>query len=493
MNRSLFNQLSADGYNKIPVSRDILADVDTPVSCFLKLANQPFSFLFESVEGGEKWGRYSIIGLPCQFRYEVRDHCVRRFDGDHCIETQQVADPLKFVSELTQSFSVPELPDMPRFHGGLVCYFAYDTIRYIEPRLDETERKPGLGTPDIVLLEAQDVLVFDNLSGTIKVITHVDPSEAGAFDKAHARISDIERSLSKSLVSNDRIRLDSSQSLEDSVNYHFDESDFKRAIDDVKDYVLAGDVMQVVLSQRMSMPFAHDPTDLYRALRVLNPSPYMYCLNLGDHHVIGSSPEILARLEENEVTVRPIAGTRRRGKSEQEDQALERELVADPKEIAEHLMLIDLGRNDVGRIAQTGTVSLTEKMKVERYSHVMHITSNVTGQLKEGLNCMDVLKATMPAGTLSGAPKVRAMEIIQQLEPEERGIYGGAVGYISWSGNMDTAIAIRTAVVKDQTLYVQAGAGVVADSIDELEWKETRNKARAILVAASMLASGDES
>jgi len=491
MTPSEFEQLARDGFTKIPVSRDILADIDTPVSCFLKLANQPYSFLFESVEGGEKWGRYSIIGLPCRYRYEVRGHEVSYFDREDCLTSSLQHDPLDYIAQRVHEFKVPEIANMPRFFGGLVGYFGYETVRYIEPKLDQAERNDDLDTPDIVLMVAEDVLVFDNLSGTIKVITHADPREDDAYLQAQDRITAIERELSASVDGDQRIQLSGNTAFDPSVDYAFDKTNFESAVDHIKRFVLSGDVMQVVLSQRMSMAFDNEPIDLYRALRVLNPSPYMYCLNLGDHQIIGSSPEILARLEHGEVTVRPIAGTRRRGKNDAEDAAFERELVSDPKEIAEHLMLIDLGRNDVGKIAKTGSVTLTEKMKVERYSHVMHMTSNVTAQLREGLDCIDVIRSTMPAGTLSGAPKVRAMEIIQDLEPHGRGIYGGAVGYINWSGDMDTAIAIRTAIVKNHTLYVQAGAGVVADSKPELEWKETRNKARAILTAASMLKGND--
>ena len=492
MSPEAFYQFGQQGYNFVPLVREVVADLDTPVSCYLKLANQPYSFLFESVEGGEKWGRYSIIGLPCQQVLRVFGQRIEiSLDGE-VLDDKVVADPLAFIDEYRAQFSVPEIEGLPRFHGGLVGYFSYDTVRYIERKLAVTDLAREINTPDILLMLARDVIVFDNLSGTLKIISHANPAERGSFEIAQKRLRDIEKRLQTAKATVGHISLADDATIEDDVRLHTTEENFKAAVGQVKEYVLAGDAMQVVLSQRMSMPFKHSATDLYRALRLLNPSPYMYCMNLDDHHVIGSSPEILARLEEGEVTVRPIAGTRRRGRSEAEDKALEADLLADPKEIAEHLMLIDLGRNDVGRVAESGSVKLTEKMVVERYSHVMHITSNVTGKLRAGLGCMDVLRAAMPAGTLSGAPKVRAMEIIDELESSYRGIYGGAVGYIGWNGNMDTAIAIRTAVLKDERLYVQAGAGVVADSQPDLEWQETRNKARAVLRAASMLTAKRE-
>ncbi|RMA80126.1 anthranilate synthase component I [Umboniibacter marinipuniceus] len=492
MKPETFYQFGRQGYNYVPLVREVVADLDTPVSCYLKLANHPYSFLFESVEGGEKWGRYSIIGLPCEQVLKVYEQRVEITHNGVLQEAFEVANPLDYIDEYRHQFKVPEIEGLPRFHGGLVGYFSYDTVRFVEPKLQGATLKREIDTPDVLMMLARDVIVFDNLSGTLKIITHANPTEDGAYDSAQQRLRAIEANLKAAQTSVGHISLDDDATIEDEVRLHTSEADFKAAVNQVKEYVLAGDTMQVVLSQRMSMAFEHTATDLYRALRLLNPSPYMYCLNLADHHVVGSSPEILARLEQGEVTVRPIAGTRKRGKTEADDQALEADLLADPKEIAEHLMLIDLGRNDVGRVAESGTVKLTEKMVVERYSHVMHITSNVTGKLRAGLGCMDVLRAAMPAGTLSGAPKVRAMEIIDELESSHRGIYGGAVGYIGWNGNMDTAIAIRTAVLKDGRLYVQAGAGVVADSQPDLEWQETRNKARAVLRAASMLSAKKE-
>ena len=388
---------------------------------------------------------------------------------------------------------MPNLPELPRFTGGLVGYFGYDTVRFVEPRLAKSAPKDDLQAPDILLLASDEVAIFDNLTGTIMLVVHVDAAEARALEKAEARLDELEKpGWPCRAPPLPPMNLQAAGLSEQAFVSSFGQQDYMAAVDRVKDYVLAGDVMQVVPSQRLSAPFDAEPINLYRALRRLNPSPYMYFLDLDDIHIVGSSPEVLARLEDGQVTVRPIAGTRRRGQTEEEDQALENEMLADPKEIAEHLMLIDLGRNDVGRISQTGTVEVTEKMVVERYSHVMHITSNVVGDVTDGMGALEVLKATLPAGTLSGAPKIRAMEIIDELEPVKRGIYGGAVGYIGWSGNMDTAIAIRTAVIKDGMLHVQAGAGVVADSVPELEWEETMNKARALMRAAAMVCPAPE-
>jgi len=484
-----FDQLCAQGFNRIPVMREVLADLDTPLSSYVKLANGAYSYLFESVQGGEKWGRYSILGLPCKTVLKVHGHTVTVEVDGTVAETHQVEDPLAFVEEFKARYRAPELEGLPRFHGGLVGYFAYDCVRYVEPSLalDETKHlKDVIGTPDILLMVSDEVLVFDNLSGTLNLIIMVNPGVDDAFVQAQSRISELERDLRGPTPSLPIINLQAKALSEKLFESNIGETAFAESVDKIKEYVLSGDTMQVVVSQRLSMPFSTEPINLYRALRSLNPSPYMYFVDLGDHQIVGSSPEILARLEDNEVTVRPIAGTRRRGHNAAEDAALEADLLSDPKEIAEHLMLIDLGRNDVGRVAKVGSVELTEKMLVERYSHVMHITSNVTGQLREGLTAMNVLRAALPAGTLSGAPKIRAMEIINELESEKRGIYGGAVGYLAWNGNMDTAIAIRTAVIKDGKVYVQAGAGVVADSQPELEWKETMNKARALFRAVDV-------
>ncbi len=494
MKQQEFAALAAQDFNRIPVSREVLADLETPISAYRKLAEGPYSYFFESVQGGEKWGRYSIIGLPCRTLLKVFDHRAEIWVDGQLSESEEVADPLAYAEAFQHRYRTAPRDELPVFHGGLVGYFGYDTVRYVEPRLQAGTPPDGLGTPDILLMLSEEVLVFDNLAGTIRLIVNADPARENALGEAHARLAALVQRLREPMAPLPEVVLDAADSavLEQQAQSDFTQEMYEASVDKVKEYVLAGDVMQVVPSQRMSIPFTAPPLNLYRALRNLNPSPYMYFLDLEDFHIVGSSPEILARLEKGEVTVRPIAGTRRRGHSAEEDDAMEAELLADPKEIAEHLMLIDLGRNDVGRIAETGSVELTDKMVVERYSHVMHIVSNVTGRLQAGKTAIDVLRATLPAGTLSGAPKIRAMEIIDELEPVKRGVYGGAVGYISWAGDMDTAIAIRTAVIKDGTLYIQAGGGVVADSVPKLEWKETHNKARAMFRAASMVLAGED-
>ena len=483
-----FAELAKAGFNRIPVYREVLADLDTPLSTYFKLASGPYSYLFESVQGGEKWGRYSIIGLPSREVLKVHDHTVTITRDDEVIEETTVDDPLAFVEDYQARFNAPDLEELPRFNGGLVGYFGYDTVRYIEKRLRNTCPPDKIGTPDILLMVSDDVVVFDNLRGKLHLIVHADPNQEGAYEQALQRIDDLESRLHRQTANAPRTPEHLRGKTVDESDFisGFNQEKFEAAVGHIKEYVLDGDVMQTVISQRMSIPFEAPPLNLYRSLRVLNPSPYMYFLDLGDFQIVGSSPEILARVEDDEVTVRPIAGTRKRGATDAEDRAMEAELLADPKEIAEHLMLIDLGRNDAGRVSETGTGKLTDKMIVERYSHVMHIVSNVTGRLKDNTSCLDVLRATLPAGTLSGAPKIRAMEIIDELEPVKRGVYGGAVGYLSFNGNMDTAIAIRTAVIKDNTLHIQAGAGVVADSVPRLEWKETMNKGRAIFRAVAM-------
>jgi anthranilate synthase component 1 len=494
-----FAALAAQDYNRIPVSRELLADTETPLSAYIKLASGPYSYLLESVQGGEKWGRYSIIGLPCRTQLKVSGYRVEVITDGIVTEQSEVEDPLAFVEAFQQRYRIPELEGLPVFHGGLVGYFGYDTVRYVEPRLRASTPVDELGTPDILLMLSEEIVVFDNLAGTLQLVVNTDPAQENAWDCAQSRLDELQSRLREPTPQPAAIDLAAAEQTraeqiipESEFRSHFTQEQYYGAVETIKEYVLAGDVMQVVPSQRMSLSFASPPLDLYRALRNLNPSPYMYFLDLDDFHIVGSSPEILARLEEGVVTVRPLAGTRHRGRTEEEDAALEQELLADPKEIAEHLMLIDLGRNDVGRIAEIGSVVLTDKMQVEKYSHVMHIVSNVTGDLSAGKSAVDVLRASLPAGTLSGAPKIRAMEIIDELEPVKRGVYGGAVGYISWQGDMDTAIAIRTAVVKDQVLYIQAGGGVVADSIPRLEYQETMNKARAMFRAAAMVKSGAE-
>ncbi|MDH5395150.1 MAG: anthranilate synthase component I [Gammaproteobacteria bacterium] len=485
MNQEEFNAYIAQGFNRIPLMREVLADLDTPLSTYLKLANGPYSYLFESVQGGEKWGRYSIIGMPCRKVIRVSGYEVTVLHDGNVAETLTVEDPLNWVEELQQAYKVPEIKDLPKFNGGLVGYFGYDTIRYIEPRLKICPNPDQLGLPDILLMVSDELVVHDNLSGKLFIIVHADEN---GFDQAQTRLDELVELLSNQIAHPAKSK--SVKVNEADFISGFSQQGFEDAVLKAKEYIKNGDAMQVVLSQRLSVPFSARPLDLYRALRSLNPSPYMFYLDLHDFHVAGSSPEILTRLEDGEVTVRPIAGTRPRGKTSKEDKLLELDLLADPKELAEHLMLIDLGRNDVGRIAKIGSVKLTENMLIERYSHVMHIVSNVVGKLKAGLSAMDVLRATFPAGTVSGAPKIRAMEIIDELEPVKRGIYAGAVGYLSWHGNMDTAIAIRTAVIKDKTLHIQAGAGIVYDSVPRNEWDETMNKGRAVFRAVTMAEAG---
>jgi anthranilate synthase component 1 len=491
MTPEAFQQYADQGYNRIPVCRQVLADLDTPLSAYLKLADAPYSYLFESVHGGEQWGRYSIIGLPCRTVVTVHGHAVTvRRDGA-TVESLTADHPLQWIEAFATRYRVPVVPGLPRFTGGLVGYFGYETVQYVEPRLRDDKPDP-IGAPDILLMVSEDLLIFDNLSGKLLLLTHADPAEPDAYEKAMGRLAELVAALRDRRVPQRLPRPEGRAVDEADFVSGFTREGFENAVRRVKDYIVEGDVMQVVLSQRLSIPFAAAPLDLYRALRCLNPSPYMYHLNLEDLHVVGSSPEILVRVEDGVVTVRPIAGTRKRGASAEEDLALETDLLADPKEVAEHLMLIDLGRNDAGRVAETGTVQVTDRMIIERYSHVMHIVSNVTARLEAGKDAFDVLSATFPAGTVSGAPKIRAMEIIAELEPVKRGVYSGAVGYIGWSGNLDTAIAIRTAVIKDGMLHIQAGAGIVHDSVPANEWEETMNKGRAIFRAVAMVEAGLE-
>ncbi len=481
---------ATQGYNRVPLLREVLADLDTPVSTYLKLGAGPYSYLFESVEGGEKWGRYSIIGLPCQTIFSVTGREVRVRSGGHLVEQREVDDPLHEVREFFNRYRSPQVAGLPRFTGGVVGYFGYDTVRYIEPRLDQEDKHDPLHTPDILLMVSEEVVVFDNLSGRLHIITHVDPQQADAWETGSNRLQELVQQLRQTPIPSDPAVDSGTDVSEADFTSSFAREDFESAVERCRQYIYDGDIMQVVLSQRLTIPYGAQASKLYRALRTVNPSPYMYFLDLDEFQIVGSSPEILVRLEDQVVTVRPIAGTRRRGRDWEDDLRLERELMSDPKELAEHLMLVDLGRNDVGRVAQIGSVMLTEKMIVERYSHVMHIVSNVEAKLEQGLDAIDVLRATFPAGTVSGAPKVRAMEIIDELEPDKRGVYAGAVGYLGWNGNMDTAIAIRTAVIKQGTLHIQAGAGIVADSIPAHEWMETMNKGRAIFRAVAMASAG---
>ncbi|HEU4708270.1 MAG TPA: anthranilate synthase component I [Methylophilaceae bacterium] len=485
INQQEFEALAREGYNRIPLVVETFADLDTPLSLYLKLANQPYSYLLESVQGGERFGRYSIIGLPARTRIVARGHSVQVLQGDSVVESAEDVNPLDFVKEYQARFRTPPYQGLPRFTGGLAGYFGYETIRYIERKLAGTNKPDHIGAPDILLMVSEELAVVDNLSGKLYFIVYADPFQPDAYQIAHHRLLELIGLLRKSVSIPQAPRMQPA-----TASSEFGEASFKAAVEKAKHYIFEGDIMQVVLSQRMAQPFEAAPLSLYRALRSLNPSPYMFYYDMGDHHVVGASPEILVRLEDETVTVRPIAGTRPRGKTREQDLALADELLADPKECAEHVQLMDLGRNDIGRVSQTGSVKVTDNMMIERYSHVMHIVSNVEGRLKPELDAIDVLKATFPAGTVSGAPKVRAMEIIDELEPSKRGIYAGAVGYLGFNGDMDLAIAIRTAVIKDNMLYAQAGAGIVADSIPDNEWMETQNKARAVLRAAEMVLAG---
>jgi len=489
MDQQQFDSLRSQGYSHIPVVHEILADLDTPLSTYLKLADGPYSYLLESAaQGGEKWGRYSIIGLPSSTVLRVRGQRLSVERDGVVVEELDVEDPLAAIEQFGRRYRVPDLPELPRFFGGLVGYFGYDTIRYVEKRLRHGAPPDDLGTPDILLMVSSDVAIFDNTSSRMKLVTLTDVAQPNALPAAQRVLLERARRLQSATPEVPASNANQPVEEEDFVSV-FGRGAFMDAVERIREYIHAGDVMQVVLSQRMSIPFGSAPINLYRALRSLNPSPYMYFMNLDDFHIVSSSPEILARLENGAIVNRPLAGTRRRGRTEAEDRAMEEELVGDPKELAEHLMLIDLGRNDVGRVAEIGSVEVTEQFTVERYSHVMHLSSNVVGRLAPGKTAIDVLRATLPVGTLSGAPKIRALEIIDELEPVKRGIYGGAVGYLAWNGNMDTAIAIRTAIVKDGTLYIQAGGGIVADCKAHLEWKESMNKGRAIFQAARMAES----
>lgn len=489
-----FQPQAADGHTLVPVVREVLSDLDTPLSVYLKLADGPHTYLFESVEGGERFGRYSIIGLPARRVYAFAGRTLFVTQDGELVESRVVDDPFAEVERLRAAHSVPTIPGLPGFTGGLVGWFGFECIQYIEPRLAGGDKPDELGTPDILLMQSDELAVFDNLKGRLYLIVHADPSEPRAMARANRRLDELVHRLRQGGPGYP-------ETLEGRV---LDEADFVSgftregfidAVEKSKEYIRAGDIFQVVLSQRLSVPFKARPVDVYRALRALNPSPYMYYLDVGGTQVVGSSPEILVRLQDGHVTVRPIAGTRPRGATPEEDASLEAELLADPKERAEHLMLIDLGRNDVGRVSEAGSVEVGEQFVIERYSHVMHIVSEVTGTLKPGLSYADVLRATFPAGTVSGAPKIRALEVIAELEPIRRNVYAGSIGYLGWgeegrSGDADTAIAIRTAVIQDGRLYVQAGAGIVYDSDPAMEWEETMNKGRALFRAVAQAAKG---
>ena len=486
-----FKSLAGQGHNRIPLIAEAFADLETPLSLYLKLAGgQKYGFLLESVVGGERFGRYSFIGLPARTLLRATGFKTEVLTDGQVIEAHE-GNPLEFIAEYQRRFKVALSAGLPRFCGGLAGYFGYDTVRYIEPRLAKAHKPGGIGTPDILLLQTEELAVIDNLSGRLYLIVYADPGQPEAYFRAKKRLADLADKLKYSVTA-PPVKRGASHAVE----REFSKDDYLAAVLQAKEYIAAGDMMQVQVGQRLKKRYTESPLSLYRALRSLNPSPYMYFYDMGDFQIVGASPEILVRQESTaegqKITIRPIAGTRPRGATPEQDKALEAELLADPKERAEHLMLIDLARNDIGRIAKTGSVKVTESFVVERYSHVMHIVSNVEGLLKDGTTSLDVLKASFPAGTLTGAPKIRAMEIIDELEPVQRGIYGGACGYLSFAGDMDVAIAIRTGIVKDQTLYVQAAAGVVADSVPELEWKETEAKARALLRASELVEEGLE-
>ncbi|MFZ6864728.1 anthranilate synthase component I [Undibacterium sp. Ji67W] len=488
-----FKSLAAQGYNRIPMIAEAFADLETPLTLYLKLAQSQKAgkntFLLESVMGGERFGRYSFIGLPAQTLVRSFGDKIEVVTDGKVVETHQ-KNPLDFIAEFQSRFNVAMRPGLPRFCGGLAGYFGYDAVRHVEKRLAGKAPKDDLGLPEIQLLLTEELAVIDNVSGKLYLIVYADPTQPEAWSKARQRLRDLRAMLRRSVdapVTSASVR---TESIRD-----FAKEDYLRAVEKAKEYIMAGDLMQVQVGQRIKKPYVDSPLSLYRALRSLNPSPYMYFYNFGDMQIIGASPEILVRNEtlndgSKKVTIRPLAGTRPRGATPERDAALAKELLADPKEIAEHVMLIDLARNDIGRIATTGSVKVTDQMVIEKYSHVQHIVSNVEGILQPHLTNLDVFKASFPAGTLSGAPKVRAMELIDELEPVKRGIYGGACGYLSFGGEMDLAIAIRTGVLKDGMLYVQAAAGVVADSVPEMEWQETENKARAVLRAAEQVQDG---
>ena len=496
-----FKSLAAQGFNRIPLIAEGTADLDTPLSLYLKLAHGEHagaqSFLLESVMGGERFGRYSFIGLPARTLLRARGFgnqaCTEVVTDGIVVETN-LGNPLDFVGEFQKRFSAAVRPGMPRFCGGLAGYFGYDVVRHIEPRLGPSRKPDVIGIPDMQLLVTEELGVIDNVAGKIYLIVYADPKQPEAYGKARERLRELRTRIRKP------VDIPYSQpSMRTIAVREFAREEFLQTVRKTKELIADGDLMQVQIGQRIALPFRDAPLTLYRALRSLNPSPYMYYYNFGDFHVVGASPEILVRQERRPgetkeegdvITIRPLAGTRARGATPSEDMALEKELLADPKEVAEHVMLIDLARNDIGRIARIGSVNVTDRLAIERYSHVMHIVSSVEGRLKPGLTSLDVLRATFPAGTLTGAPKVRAMEVIDEFEPTKRGLYGGACGYLSFGGEMDLAIAIRTGVIKDGMLYVQAAAGIVADSNPESEWQETENKARAVLRAAEQVQDG---
>lgn len=481
-----YEKYAEDGFNVIPVVKDLGISSESPISLFEKIKDKDNSFLLESIEGGEKWAQFSIIGIDCSDSIKVTDKTIEiKEDGQKKYLNSD--DPLNEISKIIKKYKTPEIKNMPRFYGGYVGFFAYESAKYAEKKIEVLEKKDSKfkeHMPEIYLVKANKLIVFDNFNKKQFAVFNVNPSNI-SYEEAISSVNNIENYIDPEIKYKKTVFEEVRGKIE--FNSNFIKDDFIQAVNTIKKYIKEGDVMQVVLAQDFSLPFSNDPFKLYAALRTLNPSPYMYYLNLSECKVVGASPEILIRLEENKITLRPIAGTRKRGADDKEDRLNEKDLLNDPKELAEHLMLIDLGRNDVGRVSKIGTVEVTEKMVIEKYSHVMHIVSNVIGQISDDLNAIDALKATLPAGTLSGAPKIRAMEIINELEPSSRGIYGGAIGYISWNGNIDTAIAIRTAVIRDNLIHVGAGAGIVADSNPENEWLECIQKSKVFLDAIEMI------
>ncbi len=478
-----FLKWKTQGFNWIPIISEIIGDLETPLTLYLKLANNPYTYLLESGFNGEHWGRYSFLGLRASFRIVINENQVSYFQEDTLTQEFYSKDPLKKIEEIFNRYKVPPLENYPRFMGGFVGYFGYDTIRYIEPKLNQFKQKNSLEVPDIFLMLSNEYIVYDNLTNKIFIIVYVSPENKDAYENALHKINTIKQKIKLSQPQAEHFYTPSQSDFISNMSKEVYEEGVRKAIE----YFKAGDAMQLILSQRFSKQFEGSPIAFYRTLRHLNPSPYMFYLHFSDFHIVGASPEILVRLENNQVTVRPLAGTRKRGKTRKEDKQLEQDLLNDAKEIAEHLMLIDLGRNDIGKICEIGSVLVSEQMIVERFSHVMHISSTVTGEVKPTLTSLDILRATFPAGTVSGAPKIRAMEIIDELEEEKRGIYGGAIGYLGWNGNLDMAITLRTAVIKNNKIYIQAGAGLVADSIPSLEWQECINKAKALFLATEKI------
>jgi len=481
-----YNNFKEANFNVLPISRTVSAPEDTPLSLYSKIADQKNNFLLESVEGGERWAQYSIIGFDCIDTIKVSGNTIETSIAG--VTNKFISEnPLEAIEELTAQYQAPDIENLPRFHGGYVGFFAYESSQYAESKIAKLPSKGSKFNehmPDIMLVKAEKLIVFDNSNNTTQIILNVSLQNT-SYESACSNLDEIENLISQPIS----LEADHFNEITNTFEFksNFSKEEYVDAVSTIKNYIEEGDVMQVVLAQDFSATFDREPFDLYKAIRKLNPSPYMYYLNLDECQIVGASPEILVRLENQEITLRPMAGTRKRGQNSEEDQFNQIELLNDPKERAEHLMLIDLGRNDVGRVAEIGSVKVTAKMVIEKYSHVMHIVSNVVGRLASEFNYFDVLKAALPAGTLSGAPKIRAMEIINELEPSSRGIYGGAIGYIGWNGNMDTAIAIRTAVIKDKKIHVGAGAGVVADSIPENEWLECRQKSKVFLDAMEMI------